>query len=88
MADIRPFRGLRYSPRFVPDPSLVLCPPYDVISPQAQKDLQQKSPYNIIHLEYGENRRSDTPQDNRYTRAFSLLWEWLTNAVLTREAEQ
>ena len=87
MADIRPFRGLRYSPRFVPDPSLVLCPPYDVISPQTQKALLERSRYNIIHLEYGERRPGDTAQDNRYTRAFSLLWEWLTKGVLPREAE-
>jgi uncharacterized protein (DUF1015 family) len=87
MADIRPFRGLRYSPRFVPDPSLVLCPPYDVISPQTQKALLERSRYNIIHLEYGERRPGDTPEDNRYTRAFSLLWEWLTKGVLPREAE-
>ena len=87
MAEIRPFRGLRYSPRFVPDPSLVLCPPYDVISPKAQKALYARSPYNIIHLEYGEKRLGDTPEDNRYTRAFTLLWDWLTHGVLAREAE-
>ncbi len=87
MADIRPFRGLRYSPRFVPDPSLVLCPPYDIISPQTQKALHERSRYNIIHLEYGEKRPGDTPEDNRYTRAFALLWEWLTKGVLPREAE-
>lgn len=72
---------------FVPDPSLVVCPPYDVISPQAQNALLARSPYNIVHVEYGEKRLGDTAQDNRYTRAFALLWDWLTKGVLTREAE-
>ena len=87
MAQIRPFRGLRYGPNHVPDPSMVLCPPYDIISPAQQKALHARSPYNIIHLEYGERRIADTVQDNKYTRAFSLLWEWLTQGVLVREAQ-
>ena len=31
MADVRPFRGLRFTASAVPDLGLVLCPPYDVI---------------------------------------------------------
>ena len=32
MADIRPFRGLRFDPARV-NVSAVLCPPFDVITP-------------------------------------------------------
>ena len=59
MADVRPFRGLLYNPRVVPDLSEVVSPPFDTISPILQRELCQRSPHNIVRLEAGEqaNRR-------------------------------
>ena len=37
MADVRPFHGIRYNPERTSDLSLVICPPYDVISPSDQE---------------------------------------------------
>ena len=51
MADVRPFRGLRYHPDGAGPLGALLCPPYDVISPDIAAALRARSPYNSIHLE-------------------------------------
>lgn len=86
MVDVQPFRGLRYDRRRVDDPSRVIAPPYDVISPEEQKALYHHSPYNVIRLEYGEAHPDDTPQDNRYTRAATALACWQAEGVLVRDS--
>jgi len=50
MADVNPFRGLRYDLGQVGDLSDVTAPPYDVISPQQQKELYELHPCNVIRL--------------------------------------
>ncbi len=79
MADVRPFRGLRYRQSDLSD---LLCPPYDVISPAGQRQLYERSPFNAVRLEYGETSATDTPADNRYTRAAATLREWLQSSAL------
>jgi len=82
MAEIRPFRGLHYAGA---DLSALLCPPFDVISPEEQRRLYARSPFNAVRLEYGETLPDDTPSSNRYTRAAATLRDWLQSGVLVRE---
>ena len=84
MADVRPFRGLRFAPSLT-DPALAIAPPYDVISPEEQLALYGRSPHNIVRVEYGEQRVGDTALDNRYTRAARDLGEWRRSGVLLRD---
>ncbi len=50
VADVQPFRALRYDEsKAGPLPSLV-APPYDVISPAEREQLLARSPYNVVHL--------------------------------------
>ena len=86
MADVQPFRGLRYSVERIGDISSVISPPYDVISPQEQGLYHLKSPYNIVRLELGQGLSTDSPEINRYTRAGDTLGNWLKEGVLVREA--
>ncbi len=80
MAEVRPFRALRYaSPA---DPALAIAPPYDVISPAEQQALYERSPHNVVRVEYGVQRESDTEADSRYTRAAADLAGWRANGVL------
>ena len=60
MADIRPFRGVHYNKSLVKDLSAVICPPYDIISPQQQEELHKKSEYNFIWLEAARELPQDT----------------------------
>src|SRR5438132_803840 len=82
MAELRPFRGLRYDTEKAGDLSRLVAPPYDVISPAQQAALHESSRYNIVHLEYGLEAG-----DERYAAAGRLIREWVLNGVLRREAE-
>jgi len=85
MAEIAPFRGLRYSPKAAPDLAKVVIPPYDVISPAEQELFLRTSPYNMVHLELGRSDPSDTPDNNSHTRAGRTFEDWVRNGVLVRE---
>ena len=82
MADIRPFRGVHYHPSLVKDLAKVICPPYDIISPQTQQELYQRSDYNFVRIEYGRELPQDKDADNKYTRASATLEKWLAQQVL------
>lgn len=84
MADVRPFRGLRFDPA-VGDPALAIAPPYDVISPAEQRALYERSTHNVVRVEYGEQSAGDTTSDNRYTRAARDLDAWRRTGVLIRD---
>jgi uncharacterized protein (DUF1015 family) len=85
MADVRPFRALRYDPARV-DLADTIAPPYDVISSREQQALYARSPHNIVRIEYGEQHPDDTPASNRYTRACADLESWIQDGVLIRDA--
>jgi uncharacterized protein (DUF1015 family) len=85
MANIVPFCGVRYNLRIAGNLSGLITPPYDVIDEQAQHLYYEKTPYNIIRLEYGEIRASDDSRDNRYTRAAAYYRHWLDEGVLLHD---
>jgi uncharacterized protein (DUF1015 family) len=76
-ARIEPLRGLLYDQRTVGDLTRVLAPPYDVISEAEQRDLYERSPYNVIRLELGRDA-------DRYASAQATLREWVDRGVLRR----
>ena len=82
MADIRPFRGVHYNPSLVKDLAKVICPPYDIISPQLQQQLYQRSDYNFVRVEFGRELPQDKDTNNRYTRAAATVAKWLEQGVL------
>jgi uncharacterized protein (DUF1015 family) len=49
MAEVKPFRAVRYGDAAGPLETLV-APPYDVISPEEREQLKARSPYNVVHL--------------------------------------
>jgi uncharacterized protein (DUF1015 family) len=85
VATVRPFQGIRYDPQRI-DLSQVVAPPYDVISPADQRRYYKQDPHNVVRLIAGEVRASDTPEDNKYTRAAGFFKEWLATGLLRREA--
>ncbi|MDY6908611.1 MAG: DUF1015 domain-containing protein [Thermodesulfobacteriota bacterium] len=85
MAEIAPFRGLRYNPLRVADLNQVVIPPYDVISPEEQDFFHALSPYNMIHLELGKASQEDTERENPHTRAGCFLDAWRSEGVLIRD---
>ena len=81
MAEIRPFRGLRYNPAKVGDVGSAMCPPYDVISPQQQDALAHKSPYNVIRVELAQDNN-----EQAYAAAGVALARWRKEQALLQEA--
>ena len=87
MVIFRPFRGWKYDPDVVGDLAKVVCPPYDLITPELQESLLKLSPYNVVHLEAGENLDWNAPGGNTYRTTTGLFEEWLRRGVLRREQE-
>lgn len=82
MAEIRPFRGVRYNKSNVNDLSAVICPPYDIITPQMETEIYGRSQYNFIRLEYNHQLPQDSNLDNKYIRSAAILEQWLKQGVL------
>ena len=75
MAQVRPFRALRYSPSAGPLDRLV-SPPYDVISPEERERYLALDPHNVVHLTLPDSE----------DEAGRQLREWVAEGVLAREA--
>jgi uncharacterized protein (DUF1015 family) len=76
MADVKPFRAVRYSGAAGPLDSLV-APPYDVISAEERERFRASGPHNVVHL--------TLPDDEA---AAGRLWrDWRAEGVLEDEPE-
>ena len=81
MADVRPFRGLRYAPSPPTPLTEVLCPPFDIIAPERRQALERRSPHNAVHLELPQGDANE-----RYARAARTLDQWQQEGILVRES--
>ncbi|TBR17280.1 DUF1015 family protein, partial [bacterium] len=81
MSNIKPFKAVVYNQEKIKDLSLVVCPPYDVISPSRQDYFHEKDPHNLIHLILGK----DIPGEDKYQRSAGLFKDWLKNKVFIQE---
>lgn len=78
MVEIAPFRGLLYNKEKVKDFSLVITPPYDVISEEQKEDYLKKSHYNFVNLILA----------NDYDKAAEILNEWQNNGILKQDDKE
>jgi uncharacterized protein (DUF1015 family) len=85
MAEIAPFRGIRYAASRGRALGQLIAPPYDLVSQEQRDELLRRSPENVIHLTLGEERTGDGPGENRYTRAAGYFRRWLEEGVLRRD---
>lgn len=78
MAEIRPFRALRYTPEAGNMAELV-CPPYDIISESQRLAYLKRNPHNIIRLEL--------PRDGEdpYAQAGETLRAWMEEGILCQD---
>src|SRR5689334_6998867 len=76
MADVNPFRAVRYGEPAGPLEALV-APPYDVISPEQRDELRARSPHNVVHL--------TLPDDE--AEAGRLWSDWRVEGVLAEDNE-
>jgi uncharacterized protein (DUF1015 family) len=85
VAEIAPFRGIRYDQSAVGDLARVVAPPYDVISEANHDVLEAASPYNVVRLILGRDEPGDDERSNKYTRARGLLETWQAAGVLRQD---
>ncbi len=78
MADIRPFRALRYDPSL--DLSSIVCPPFDTISSEQQRELYERSPHNAVRIELAEESGA-----GRYENSGAAVRQWTAEGVLRRD---
>jgi uncharacterized protein (DUF1015 family) len=74
MADVRAFRGLRYTEALEP----VIAPPYDVLNEEQVAEHRARSSHNVVRL---------TRPGADYAGAARLLDEWIAEGVLARDPE-
>ncbi len=86
MADILPFRALRYNLAKV-SAGDVLTQPYDKITPAMQEQYYKISPYNLVRVILGKSEAGDNDNQNVYSRAAASLKQWQSEGVLQRDAE-
>ena len=72
---------MHYHQSLVKDLAAVICPPYDIITPQMQQELYQRSDYNFVRLEFGRELPGDGDTSNRYVRSSAILEQWLKQGV-------
>lgn len=80
MAEIKPFRALRFADKAGAVSSLT-CPPYDIISEEERRALLLKNPYNVIRLELP--REGEDP----YAEAGQTLKSWISDGILRRDTD-
>ena len=81
-----PFRGLRYNTTKVGGLANVIAPPYDVIKPEERVALEARHPANIIRLILSQPYDDDTDDANQYTRAATLMNQWISDGTLAQDA--
>jgi len=74
MADVQPFRAVRYTGAAGPLADLV-APPYDAVTPAERASLFTRSPYNVVHLTLPDSA----------DEAGRLYRDWLDAGILARE---
>jgi uncharacterized protein (DUF1015 family) len=81
MADLLPFRALRYDPQRV-TAAQVVTQPYDKITPAMQEHYYAASPYNLVRIILGRREPDDNTTNNVYARAAAYARDWRVEGIL------
>ncbi|MGZ4898470.1 MAG: DUF1015 domain-containing protein [Candidatus Angelobacter sp.] len=84
MAEIIPFKALRYDPDQVKLED-VLTQPYDKITPEMQSKYYERSTHNLVRIILGKAGETDTDAFNVYTRAAEYLHDWRSSGILKQD---
>lgn len=79
MPHILPLRGIMYNVS-VSHLDNVLCPPYDIISPELQNELYERDAHNFVQLDFAR-------EENRYVIANERYHEWKRVGILIQDEQ-
>jgi len=85
MANLKPFKGIRYNPEKIDNFATVISQPYDRVRHGLQEKYYALNEYNIVRMIKGREFESDNDVENVYTRAKAFLQQWLAEDVLQYE---
>src|SRR5437763_16729685 len=80
MAEVVPFRAVRYDLSRAGSADSLVAPPYDVISASDRSALEAKSPFSIVRVD-----RPQGDREQKYRNAARELRRWLEEGVLRRD---
>ena len=81
MAEIRPFRALRFDTEKAGKIEKLVCPPYDIISEVQRQGYLEENENNIIRLELPKG-------EEPYKTAGEVLKKWLDSGILKQDSEE
>jgi uncharacterized protein (DUF1015 family) len=77
VAEIKPFRALRYDEQRAGPLERLVAPPYDVIGPEEREEYRGRSPHNVVHLTLPDSE----------AEAGRLFGAWREEGVLTGDED-
>ena len=86
MAQIRPFKALRYSSKHVPV-DRVVTQPYDKISPDMQARYRSRHPNNLVRILRSATEPDPDPSVSPYQRASETLQAWRREGIIEQVKE-
>jgi len=81
MAEIKPFKAMRFNTENAGKIEELTCPPYDVISPAQRENYINTNEHNVIRLELPIG-------ENPYKEAASLLNKWIDESILKVDSKE
>jgi uncharacterized protein (DUF1015 family) len=91
MADVRPFKALRYDLGKVGSLDAVAAPPYDVIDAEQRAALLRRSPYNAVAIDlpkpFDPADPDSDPSGDPYAAAAAQIGQWRNDGALVQDAE-
>ncbi|MDD5108666.1 MAG: DUF1015 domain-containing protein [Candidatus Omnitrophica bacterium] len=81
MTKIKALKAVVYNQEKIGNLKQVVCPPYDVISSDAQEMFHERSPHNFIHILLAK----DSASDDKYQRAGVIFRQWLKDDILIQD---
>ncbi len=80
MANVKPFKALRFNTENAGDITSLVCPPYDIISPDERAALVSGNEFNMVNLELPVG-------EDKYNKTGALYREWLEKGILKQDSE-
>lgn len=78
LANLKPFKGLRFNTEKAGKLEQLCCPPYDIISDEQREEYLKTNEHNIIRLELPKG-------ENPYGTAAQIFADWKENEILVPE---
>ncbi len=87
MAEVRPFKGYRYTTDET-DISTYCAPPYDVISEEQRDEYAAANPYNNVAIDLATGALDLKTPNNRYVTAASIWKDWREQGIVKQDGQE